>query len=750
MSFKPTLAGVLVFLSVAAGCGILGEKDPLNEVLTYGAKKTGCLNELGPRFERYMRGDVSREEWDETWDCTIDSLELFIKFVSEGSAQGYTQGDILSFVRKVLVTNVPVSNELVAATFKLKASLLGGSDEVLKKDELRVFVGFLRVAKVETMKLLPALVQLKSGATPQAMLALSTGIQSMGINLANAIKTNDNPIFPNWALGVFLDELGKVFKWKLTYELMKPVLAIKTTLIGGKDSGIEGIMWPRFIRKAADLGGPVVALLNVDKKLATGPNEYGEFLIDVVKKIQASLDESLGYHGGALTIADLSKLIESFPDEWMTIHKMTLKYTLKPLLQRIMQSPKPDELNHKALDNLVELVSFWNRGLTHLETIFEKYGLNRDDFTLEEFEKAAKDYAQGVKENRRAEVDRLVRIAKEYVPIYAVGTEEYQMEMRFNLPHTLLNLRQFHWYEMLASHLIRVYSDRKDGTSGTKANFRQFYDDFTPIGIDLKVIDKDVPNTFEKRYREADLFTHTANGDGLIQVSEATHLAAVLTSISLLGKQVEEKVEPICSVAGVGRSVEGNWMNVDCFRKENGAILGDTWTHFPYLADFYKASSDADRKNILIAMEKGGRRYGYSQYDIGDYDVKGLSGVTHYVELLFLRFDADQNGILDTKEVMRAYPVFKATIAQLGELKPDDDAMIESVFTYMVRYGKAPSKDLGGIIHFLSWKGDRGRWKLAATRKDIFAITAYFGSNDAKPDLVSIEPIDIDRSVRKP
>lgn len=220
-----------------------------------------------------------------------------------------------------------------------------------------------------------------------------------------------------------------------------------------------------------------------------------------------------------------------------------------------------------------------------------------------------------------------------------------------------------------------------------------------------------------------------------MQIQEATHLAAALTSISLLGKQVEGKIEPICSIAGVGRTVEGNWMNVDCFRKENIAILAETWTHFPYLQEFYKNASEADRKAVLVAIEKGGRRFGYSQFDIGDYDVKGLSGVSHYVELLFLRYDANQDGFLDTQEVKKAYPLFKATIAQLGELKPDDDAMIESVFTYMVRYGKAPSKDLFGIIHFLSWKGNRGSWKLAATRKDIFAITAYFGSAETKPDL---------------
>src|SRR5690348_12920416 len=108
---------LILSLFLLNGCGIFGEDDSRGKPLEYASEFTGCLNELSPRFDKFLKGTISTKEWDSTFECATGALGEFRKFVRGGLDSGYTLDDIHAFVAQILVTNVSVSKRLTQIAF---------------------------------------------------------------------------------------------------------------------------------------------------------------------------------------------------------------------------------------------------------------------------------------------------------------------------------------------------------------------------------------------------------------------------------------------------------------------------------------------------------------------------------------------------------------------------------------------------------------------------------------------------------
>src|SRR3954470_18948175 len=127
MIFKRGFVVACLLLGLAA-CGKFGEKDGSHSLFDYAPESIGCLNDIGPRVQKFVNGDISEAEWGATCDCAIDSLGQFKKFVhGSGPDDTYTQADISGFLANFLLTTYPNNAKLVSSGFELKAALVGGS-----------------------------------------------------------------------------------------------------------------------------------------------------------------------------------------------------------------------------------------------------------------------------------------------------------------------------------------------------------------------------------------------------------------------------------------------------------------------------------------------------------------------------------------------------------------------------------------------------------------------------------------------
>ncbi|MGK5083967.1 hypothetical protein WDW37_11760 [Bdellovibrionota bacterium FG-1] len=701
-------------------CGLLGNKGEINKLLDFAPDSIGCMNDAGPRVQAYYSGTIDPATWGATWDCATNSLTLFKKFVRTSVTDGYTQNDIRALLGAFLMTNVSVSPALVNALFELKASLFGGAKDTLTLSEIDALIDFLKVGKTESTRLIPLLAKRAMEPSPQNLLDLTDALLTVGDNLAAGFKTTGNPLFSWGSVQVFTNEIAKILHLDLEPETAAWVSAVKVLFLAGSRAGIEADTWPRLIRTAVSYGGPALAAFSIDSKYLVGPNATGQFVMSLAWKIKTSLLQTLDLYGGALPLSVLDNVIDALPDKWITMERPALKNALRPLSKRILQSRVPDAIDHAAIDLVFNKLDFWSRGQTHLERIFERMkvgseGVNTDRFTDE----ATRYVDQEVSSPHKAEVYRLMLLARQNRPLFL--TDDNQITFTPMQNHTLTNLSRFHWIRLAAEHLLQCYSSTPDHMKGTVEDLKKIVDDFGDFGRALHFVDTSIPDLHIKRFREANLFTFSSNGDQYIDADEATSYIAMLFSAATLSRRLREGTDSACPSLGTDL-LGNNWKDPVCFKRELFDNFRAYWDHFPLLVRFYEGLKASDRILLQNAMETAARRYGISGEPIGSVDQDSFAGITQYIETLFARFDDDSSQTLSLSEAMKAYPVFKASLAELGHLDPNGEFLLNAVYTYMVKYGHAPTNDFVGTMSLVGWILQKPFWTLNSDRLVLFKM----------------------------
>lgn len=707
-SNRAVRSGILgLALTVFASCGILGDKSDLKRLLDYNPDGVGCMNQIGPHFQAYYEGTIDEATWAGTWDCAIDNLALFKRFVRSSDAAGYTKEDIHGFVSGFLITNGSVTAQLVAALFDLKASLFGGTRDLISLSEFDRIVGILSTIKTETTRLLPHMVLRARTPSPDNLLALADALLIVGDNLSAALNTRGNPTFSFASVQALADELGGVLHIAMPADLMAWVSALKVVITAGGGDGIAAGDWPRVTRAIVAYGGPALAVFSVDSRYLKGPNAMGEFVMKLAWKIKTNVLETLDLYGGALPLASLDSVIDAIPPRWFDFDRVAIKNTLRPIANKILQSRVPDAIDSSAIDLIFEKMSAWSAGQTHLEAIFANLHAGENGVTFEEFEAEATRYRLTLPRKQHREVYRLISLARQQRPVF-LGNDD-QMTFTANNTYSQHHLAIFNAITLVAQHLLKVYSTLPGGTLGTSDNLQTVVNDFTEIARALHAADLSVPGWATARFLEANLFTFASNGDKFIDTDEATSLIAIAYSSGSLSRKIREGTDRACP--SLGKDVLGNnWKAADCFRREfygNHAIY---WDHMPLLVQYYRHLSESDKTKLQNAMEKAARRYGVSEQPIASNDQDGYAGIMQYVETLLARFDINNSQTFNLSEAMAAYPVFKGPLAEFGGVTGYPDLVIQTIFTYVIHYGHPPAKDWKGYLHLAAWFAQKPIW----------------------------------------
>jgi len=725
------IASTALLLSAPA-CGILGEKDDIDKLLKFAGASTGCLNEMGPRFTRYMDGDVNTKEWEATWECAIDSLRLFRTFVRPTDPQGYSRRDMYAFVSKLLITSRKVPEDLILATFQLKASLLGGSADYVSNAELDHFLTLLRIGKKETTSLLPHLKARVRQPSPETLLAFANGLQSFGDAVAAQLRTTSNSPLTLQMIQTLTQGLSQIGGWQMPTETGKILLALKEFMVGGSAEAIEGGAWPALFRSLTQYGSVGAAAMSYKPEYSQIPNGTGEFYTAMARIVRTAMDTTLATHNDRLPYLSVARVIDALPEAWLTPQKrQSIQATLVPLSYKMLGSQIDDGFDRPSIDLLFNSMEFWNRGQTHLERIYKDYGLDPQGVSKGRLIAAAQSYLRTLPEPKdQEEVQRLINLTRKFLPMFA--GEDDQITFGPWERYSLAHMSRLHWVRIVVERLIRSYSSLPTHDKGTLADLKSFIDDYAPLATAFSLIDPMIPKLAERRFQEANFFTFASNGDKFFDLDEATYYIAFYLSLSQLSNRIVSIIEPLCGT-GEKDPFLIQWMKPDCFRDAFFARYQDFWDHFPNMVRYFSGLSHSDQTDLRIAIERGARRFGFSDQPVGKYDVDGFSALAHYIEAIFKRFDANQSQILGTSEVLNAFPVFKLALSEIGGIDINDNAMLEAAFTYTVAKGKPPTKDPVGIAKFLWWKTIRPTWNINATRSDIYSVIGVFSEPEPLP-----------------
>jgi len=735
-SWMARSAGWLALVALSS-CGQIGLQPPPSSVMNFTTGNEGCLNDLGIKVKQYPSGEVDRVEWETAWSCSIDTLKSFQSYVKGSEEEGFSHEDIRALVSKFLITQEPITLDFVEDLFVLKAALLGGNSETLTYQELEQVVKIFGWARDRSSELIPLLAQRMKEQTPESAMQLTMLVSKIAGEFASQLHLlPDTRLSWDLILDLALQTqsiLGIEFGTDWTIWLSP----VKRILLGGDPQALEADRIPDAIRSLGEIVGAGLPLISGGFDHLQGPNAQAELLWGLGNILRPTIERSLKWNKGTLPLSYFDQVIDLLPQSVfktprdMYVDRVLVKKALRIVNWRFLKSGRVSSLDRSGVNRLYDLWGFWTRGKTALDIIFENLGSDEVGVPLQEFVEAAERFAETQDSSRQAEINRLVDISKRFYPIHS-GKELMVNFHRWD-KYSLGHMVQMHTHRLLAEVIMEGYSTVGDHKKGSRSDINAVLKDWRELLVQLHMLDPLDPNVGPNRFRDANLFTFLSDGDDLADLDETTYLLSFIVSIGTLSDVSIELVNSKCALRDRPMDSYGRyWMDARCFREQYFANVETIWANFPELLKFYQSLGRRDREKVQISLEMGARMLGYSEEPVGMSDLQSFSGLAHYIEALFKRFDVDRTGIIDLEELMRAFPIFKGELARFGNIDPGNTSMLEAVFTYLVRFEAPPVMDFIGTSHFLAWWGWKPFWTIQGDRKSLFTVLSALNPG-AKP-----------------
>jgi hypothetical protein len=713
------------------GCGLFGSKAPKDSAIDYGDGATGCLNNLGPQFERYFKGEVSIADWQTVFTCADDALGQFRRFVRGSDNGNYTRADMRAFIGQFLVTNQPITEALVGSAFELKASVFGGSDQAVTPAELDRFQSLMKVVSNDSAALIPHLFNRIHNPSATNLFALATAVEQFAGRLAVEIGSSGTRTFPRASVETLANEVSRIAQFTVPDGFSYWMMAGKALLLGGTDQHMEPTWWPRAIRMAGVYGGVAAAVVSANLDGMTGPNEKGEFLMAVGRRAHAGLRQSIGFHGTAIPFARIHKLLDTLPASWLPIPALVIKQVLAPFVINLAGGQTTNAFDLAALNTILDRAEFWTRGQTHIEKIFSRLGNDPMGVTVTRFKDEAAAYSVPLGPRDKTEVNRLVFLAENFMPMFREGENELTLDPHW-VGRTKQQLTHLHWIRIAVERLLGGYSTHPDRDKGLLGDFKTVLLHWNPL---LSHFRKSDPRKYDQlhmeRYRDANLFMPCSDGNNYVDINEGTYYIAFLLSAGVGAGRFSSNVAAHCRNLGFDQW-GGETYDPDCYRRELFGERETYWARFPKFLAFYNALRPQDQLMIDQAIEQAARVGGYSDKPVSYFDLDGSIGIVHYVENMFQRFDGNKNQKLNLSETLGAFPIFRQTIAEIGKIDPNKTGMLEAVFTYIVKYGRIPDQsNVSSMVHFLGWWAWRPFWTINGDRRSLYKVIAMLATPPA-------------------
>lgn len=766
----------LALLALAtSGCGLLGDKDPASKLLQVEQKNSGCLDRLGPLMEQYIDGTVAESEWDQAFVCLDDTLDMFVKFVKGSDAAGYTREDVKALTERFILTNKPITRNFVEGIFEVKASLFGGNNRVLSREQVAEFRNLLVFLNRETKVLIPHLYNRKHNPRKAELRAMMAAIDEFGVKFADYLNTGNNPSLSRDSAVMFVKELTKISFPKLTPEEMEQwtdtLLATKHALIRGEENGISGYDWKELFRFGIRMGSVVLGY-------ASTVDNDPLFEVEIAEAGQKILNESVNTWNGAIPLAAFERIVRNVPDSVIKKFSDRVSDTraatralfmprmncpnfneepivdgkcrdvngndvgtptpMKPAASRFLGSKKDDALDAGAFQNFIDVWKAGKRADFHLAAI---YGSTREELTPTQFGTRADEYLKANGGNANiavaADIARIKRVATRYPGLH----REWADEIIFSnwSTHSRNNLSKMSWYEAAAEKILKAYGSKVIsglGNAGTISDLFALVQDINPLLLSMSMVHPDKRKVYAKRFREANTFMPASNGDDNMDLLETTNYFAFFFSSSKVAGNISKKFfksedgkTGLCNKVGEDPILQIPTFDIQCVRREMQANYLDVFHTYPiWIADYEKLSTK-DQTRFWKLVESASKPFGYDENPLSDFDLSSYSGIQHFTEAVMFKYDrrdGKADGKLDWKEINDyLFPVFKRELASLTNI--NIGIVNRAILIWLAQHGTSPFKC--GVPKLNTWAG----WK------EILNIISWLGR------LGPLAPIDAPR-----
>jgi hypothetical protein len=671
---------VIVPALLLASCGYISDK-PVQNIDVYKNELQTCkidVSKLGEIFSADQKQQIK---------CLQENFVQFTKYVRAKHPGAITEAELGIFVKKFFTDQSDAIVRGLSLIFQLNMILL--------KDEAD------RISHSKITPLFELLVQVNQEA----------------VTLTNIIKTMDD------------DNNQKSF-WDLRLKFNESTARFAKSAVGVIENapGLEQKLNMRsFIR-------------DMSKKI--GDHEIDNDTIDsfiYLKKVLVGGDEEI------LTTNELKELITKLPrimglvfdvyyskGENFNSKTDEIKFYLEAT-RNIYHSIQFDQIDFELM-NSKQLVTLAEKILTNydvesfkpsIEALKQRFiGGKKDSVTLKDLQTVIEmvhDFAEKLYFNHVTYDDKINKtILSKNTPItdmpYRVlnGYDVFPNKVRLAKLHasfndTAMNFRYFRDYssgsaiydtqilrnkdgfnevnlaKWVSWKLLKAYGhlDAKGEMQLSMNEFSKFLLDAKPLLAEFKLWSPNFTTFSRNAVLLADLFQQNSNGDQLININEATeYIGMLLTAVEVSGKFSQT----LAASCDPGLNPADPVFDTDCFNNNFYEVILSKLGYeksLPRLDAYFKSAPSTESLDYVKGIEGFARDNNSPGIPIGRRDTTLILGAMINIESTFIRFDTNNDNIIDYDELSIAFLTYRSSIISLAGLKPEQEKYAKGIFLYM-------------------------------------------------------------------
>lgn len=207
------------------------------------------------------------------------------------------------------------------------------------------------------------------------------------------------------------------------------------------------------------------------------------------------------------------------------------------------------------------------------------------------------------------------------------------------------------------------------------------------------------------------LFHPSSNGDGRIEINEFVEFVVTMTSSLKLATDMQEELQKKCGVEGYSKIHPGcyrlemkNFLEASVDKSDKKSSAKTRKDFLPGMYNYINAQTVSTFDTFIRSAAKFSRTCTHFEdgtevpMSSGDFIVSW--GGFLAVEQSILTFDINKTGILEPREVLTAYGVYKSAIEALIPVE-FMKRYSYGIFQYMIRYQRVPEiPDITGVRSF--------------------------------------------------
>lgn len=255
--------GVIFGLSLMLGaCNLpLNENPPAPSDINAKLDGSACLEEAMPALESFIQGTGSPNQIIGFWDCLSTAVSSFEKSTRGRYEDRFTALELVNFVERYFMSNgEKISPALQLEIFKMKQLFMGGNDQSITRDEMRIAIQVFEQLKIISVRMNPYMKVYSMNWKTADVQSLDSDmkyfedanleIQQASKDVADIIAKNGRA-YKLESFVLLLTELSKFsdspWSWLAKFDDAMPlVYQLKKALAGGKEAEVEPTEWRRF------------------------------------------------------------------------------------------------------------------------------------------------------------------------------------------------------------------------------------------------------------------------------------------------------------------------------------------------------------------------------------------------------------------------------------------------------------------------------------------------------------------------